>query len=971
MSINSSTGAPFGTPTVAGTFNVTVTVRDSSNPQLSASKVLPLTVTSAATYPSAPQNLAASAGNGQVSLSWQTPASNGGTAITGYRVYRSTNGSSAAIVTNGGCASLGVVLACTDMGLTNGQAYTYFVIAFNSVATGAPSDSRTAAPGAPGILTATTDPASIVTQTSFRMNGLINPNGVTTQGYFQWGTSPSLSTFNATNSENIGNGTSAVPLSFSLSGRSCNTTYYFQVVAVRAGGSTVFGTIREVTTAPCPTQGCQVQPLNPITDPEAQFFEDNPSLRVDTVHLKPEMQIALNNFGNAIAMAGGHFELPSVLDSAYRPSAYQVQKTKNLTLPVCQTLRTQVEIEANGHEVANLEIRPAGATGTHTQGLAIDVKFAATGLESGRVVALACQSGLIRPNTTVLKDKNHFVLGQCNGVLSSYEEDGAASEGLSDITQAIPTFFTADVFVTVSKQIVNNNYVYSYRVRNNDSRPILAFEVGHDDSTNASQLSIPPVDWSYDEGLSAASTTSPTDWSTHLITTQESEFHSIEWRTPNTNQNIQPLQSMTGFSAILPLDDVSYETSSMKVVFADGSTAYAQIDPSAPTPMTAQFSANTVSAAETTNATTKVDLVVTRAGDATTPATVDYASSDGTASERSDYLAAFGTLQFAAGETSKSITVFIVDDAFGEGPETFSVTLSNPVGLTLGSPSVLTVTINSDESVDGPNPVRDASFNTDFFVRQHYIDFFNREADAPGLAFWKNQIDECTTQACRDIRKINVSAAFFLSIEFQQTGYLVYKTNQAAFNSGEFLKLRDFLPDLQEIGRGVVIGQPGAEAQLEANKQKFFMDFVQRAKFLDPGAYPTTMTAAQFVDKLNTNTFDPLNTGSGGVLSSNQRDALVSQLAPNASAPALRAQVLRSVSENSIFNTRQSNKAFVLMQYFGYLRRNPNDPPEAGLDFAGYNFWLGKLNQFNGNFVNAEMVKAFIVSGEYQQRFGP
>ena len=57
------------------------------------------------------------------------------------------------------------------------------------------------------------------------------------------------------------------------------------------------------------------------------------------------------------------------------------------------------------------------------------------------------------------------------------------------------------------------------------------------------------------------------------------------------------------------------------------------------------------------------------------------------------------------------------------------------------------------------------------------------------------------------------------------------------------------------------------------------------------------------------------------------------------------------------------------MQYFGYLRRSPNDAPDA--DFAGYNYWLGKLNEFNGNFVNAEMVKAFIVSGEYRQRFGP
>ena len=59
----------------------------------------------------------------------------------------------------------------------------------------------------------------------------------------------------------------------------------------------------------------------------------------------------------------------------------------------------------------------------------------------------------------------------------------------------------------------------------------------------------------------------------------------------------------------------------------------------------------------------------------------------------------------------------------------------------------------------------------------------------------------------------------------------------------------------------------------------------------------------------------------------------------------------------------------MLMQYFGYLRRNPNDPPEATLDFQGYDFWLSKLDQFNGNFVNAEMVKAFLTSSEYRGRF--
>jgi hypothetical protein len=80
-----------------------------------------------------------------------------------------------------------------------------------------------------------------------------------------------------------------------------------------------------------------------------------------------------------------------------------------------------------------------------------------------------------------------------------------------------------------------------------------------------------------------------------------------------------------------------------------------------------------------------------------------------------------------------------------------------------------------------------------------------------------------------------------------------------------------------------------------------------------------------------------------------------------------RAQVLRAVAEDPNLNSADFNRAFVLMQYFGYLRRNPNDAPDS--DYTGFDFWLGKLNQFNGNYINAEMVKAFIVSGEYRGRF--
>ena len=100
------------------------------------------------------------------------------------------------------------------------------------------------------------------------------------------------------------------------------------------------------------------------------------------------------------------------------------------------------------------------------------------------------------------------------------------------------------------------------------------------------------------------------------------------------------------------------------------------------------------------------------------------------------------------------------------------------------------------------------------------------------------------------------------------------------------------------------------------------------------------------------------------------RTAAISEFngASNTADMAARSHALRRVAENLTLTQREFNRAFVLMQYFGYLRRNPNDAPDS--DFSGYNFWLGKLNQFGGNYQAAEMVKAFIVSSEYRSRFG-
>ena len=252
--------------------------------------------------------------------------------------------------------------------------------------------------------------------------------------------------------------------------------------------------------------------------------------------------------------------------------------------------------------------------------------------------------------------------------------------------------------------------------------------------------------------------------------------------------------------------------------------------------------------------------------------------------------------------------------------------------------------------------------DSDFFVHTHYIDFLSRMPDPAGLGFWTNEIEQCgTNAACIEIKRINVSAAFFLSIESLNTGYLVYRIHKAAFGDlpGKPVPVRRevFMPDTRTISNGVIVGRQGWEQALNNNKAAFTLAFVQRPEF--QAAYSNTMTADQFVTKLDTN--------AGLVLSSSEKATIVAALSLGPNDFGRRADALRAVAENANLQQREFNKAFVLSQYFGYLRRNPDNFPDTG--FGGFNFWLEKLNQFNGNFVQAEMVKAFITSLEYRNRF--
>ncbi|HEX3281110.1 MAG TPA: S8 family serine peptidase [Pyrinomonadaceae bacterium] len=375
-----------------------------------------------------------------------------------------------------------------------------------------------------------------------------------------------------------------------------------------------------------------------------------------------------------------------------------------------------------------------------------------------------------------------------------------------------------------------------------------------------------------------------------------------------------------------------------------------------------------------------VTITVNRSGDTSTPASVDFQTIDGQATQKGDYMAGTGTLTFAPGVTSRTFSVLVVNDAYQEAAESFSVSLTNPSGTTLGGISTSTITINANDSTP---PAGNPLDNSDqlFFVRQHYMDFLNREPDSDGLNFWANKINTCSgTLPCganeKANEKVNASAAFFLSIEFQETGYLVYRTYKAAYGDAPgsavingiptaiavpMVRFNEFLPDSAQIAAGVQVGIGNWAQQLESNKQAFMLAFVQRPRFTT--AYPTSLTPTAFVNQLF---------AAAGVTPSaqDQQDAVNEFGGAGTTADAAaRSRALRRVAENNTLKVNERNRAFVLMQYFGYLRRNPNDAPDS--DHSGWKFWLDKLEEHQGNFVTAQMVLAFLSSIEYRTRFAP
>jgi hypothetical protein len=396
---------------------------------------------------------------------------------------------------------------------------------------------------------------------------------------------------------------------------------------------------------------------------------------------------------------------------------------------------------------------------------------------------------------------------------------------------------------------------------------------------------------------------------------------------------------------------------------------------------TVQFSAANYSVGE---GGARATLTAIRSGDASGTATIDYRTTDtdtftvgcadttnnhGAAYARCDFATVVGTLSFAAGETSKTITVPVIDDAHAEGNETFQVQLSNATNAGLGTLAAVTVTIQDNDAAGTPNPVYEpdptkTARTISFFVRQQYLDFLSREPepDEP----WSGVLTRCLQLSGGDPNNINntdpnspsagcdriiVSQSFFGSPEFQLKGTYVFHFYKLAFNR---------LPEYTEIISDMSFVAGATADEVFARKAQLATLFTQRQDFqtayggLSNSAYVTTLLGRYQLTQVTTP--DPQNPDGTQTVTLTSAD-LTNRLNNNT---LTRAQVFRAIADSTAVRDAEFSNAFVAMQYYGYLRRKP----EAG----GYQNWLNYLTSHPND--SRTMVNGFLNSGEYRLRFG-
>jgi hypothetical protein len=308
----------------------------------------------------------------------------------------------------------------------------------------------------------------------------------------------------------------------------------------------------------------------------------------------------------------------------------------------------------------------------------------------------------------------------------------------------------------------------------------------------------------------------------------------------------------------------------------------------------------------------------------------------GAASRKCDYHIAAGRLRFAAGETTKTIVLSIVNDVYVEGPETLTITLSDPTGAVLGATSQTAVTITDNDSPGQANPID----GTGFYVRMLYVDLLSREPDPAGFAGWVHRIDFCGQpgEPPPPCDRVTVGGDGFLrSAEFFDREFFVIRLYRIAL--GRILRYDD-------VGDLAYVSGFLTDADLELNKQELVTDIMSRPEFSN---IYNALSNAQYVDTMISTAAVTLPAG--------VRDGWVNALN---GATKTRAQVFRELSERPETSARYLHEAQVVSCYYGFFTRNPD---------AAYFTFLQRYD--NGEITLADLANAFINAAEYRQRFGP
>jgi hypothetical protein len=328
----------------------------------------------------------------------------------------------------------------------------------------------------------------------------------------------------------------------------------------------------------------------------------------------------------------------------------------------------------------------------------------------------------------------------------------------------------------------------------------------------------------------------------------------------------------------------------------------------------------------------------------------------GKAFARCDYATTIETVTFTAGDTQpKSVVIPLVDDAHVEGAETFGVRLLNASNAALGTLATTTLTLTDNDVAGQANPI----LQTLLFVRMHYLDFLSREPEAGEP--WSGVLNRCPLpfnldplNASAGCDRLVVSKSFFESVEFRLKGLYTFTFYRVAFN--RLPEYAEIIPDMRSV-----TGQTASDVY--ARRALFPANFTQRQEFRT--AYDA-LSPTNFVNALldryslaSITTPDPQNPEGGTKVVLSRAD-LIARLGAQGASNLTRAQVLRAIVESDEVRAAEFTRAYVAMQYYGYLRRTP--------ETSGFNAWLNYLNAHPTD--ARTMVNGFVNSGEYRARFG-